>query len=117
MSAESLFLPQYVSKLKPEYAMYKLPFLPLPYWVCTFRAWHESIRIPDLQTVQSAEYLLCPSSLPVMEEAESDCCILQVLWFATRCMGTTGFDLELINCTIGKVSNKVAQRSCCTSEL
>ena len=53
-----------------------------------------------------------------MEEAENDCCILQVLWFATRCMGTTGFDLELINCTIGKVSNKVAQRSCfCTSEL
>ena len=39
------------------------------------------------------------------EEAESDCCTLQVIWFATRCMGTRGFDLELINCTIGKVSN------------
>ena len=79
---------------------------------------YELICTPDVQSVHSAKYLLCPSFLPVMEEAESGCCILQVLWFATRCMGTTGFDLELINCTIGKVSNKVAQRSyICTSEL
>lgn len=26
-------LPQYIDRLKPEYGMYKLPFVPLPFWV------------------------------------------------------------------------------------
>ena len=33
MSARSLTLPQYIDLLRPEYAMYKLPFVPLPFWV------------------------------------------------------------------------------------
>jgi hypothetical protein len=33
VSARSLTLPQYIDLLRPEYDMYKLPFLPLPFWV------------------------------------------------------------------------------------
>lgn len=33
VSAQSLTLPQFIDRLKPEYGMYKLPFVPLPFWV------------------------------------------------------------------------------------
>ncbi|CAL8464641.1 g4176 [Coccomyxa elongata] len=33
VSAQSMTLPQYIDRLKPEYGMYKLPFVPLPFWV------------------------------------------------------------------------------------
>lgn len=34
VSARSMTLPEYIDLLKPEYGMYKLPFVPLPFWVC-----------------------------------------------------------------------------------
>ena len=36
VSAESLFLPQYVDLLRPEFAMYKLGWLTVPWWLVWF---------------------------------------------------------------------------------
>ena len=41
---------------------------------------------------------------------KSEFFLLQVIWFAVTCLGMQVFDLDLIRCTVGKVSP--AMRSC-----
>lgn len=37
-------------------------------------------------------------------------CEMQVIWFAVRCLGMQVFDLDLIRCTVGKVSTALTSK-------
>ncbi|CAL5224580.1 g7286 [Coccomyxa viridis] len=52
VSAESLYLPEFIDRLRPEYSMYKLPFVPLPYWVIWFAVTCLGMQVFDLDLIR-----------------------------------------------------------------
>ena len=54
VSAQGLDIFQYLDRLRPEYAMYKLPFFALPYWVLWGLVRVLGVRNVDLNLVAAA---------------------------------------------------------------
>lgn len=113
VSAQSLTLPQFIDRLKPEYGMYKLPFVPLPFWVTL--NFHPVLRSavvsPAAHVIMSvniiAVHLLCCCTAALergnwLRGLTAGC--EQVIWIAITLMGSKVFDVELLRCTVGKVT-------------